>query len=330
MLRPFSLTFQWKIRMAEQVLIYAKFSKSQMARIGERYELLDGGGRPPAESFTPDQLKNVRALLTAGGQALPKAVTDTLPALGAIICYGSGYDGVDFEEAARRKIVVGHSPGANANAVAEMALGLMLAANRQMIVGDRYVRSGDWAARKPSALGDLRHGIAGQKIGVYGFGEIGRKIAARCAAFEAEVGYFNRTRYDVPYRYLPSLEALAEWSDILMLAVRAGPDTRHIVNANILKKLGPEGGLVNITRGSVVDEKALVHALKTGVIASAGLDVYEREPLTPGELTDLPNVVLMPHNGGHTADAHHNMQDRALANLDAFYAGKPLPYPVKI
>jgi hydroxypyruvate reductase len=314
--------------MPEQVLIYSRFPKAQMARIGEHYDLLDGGGKPPVETFTLDELKNVRALITAGGQVLPKAVTDTLPSLGAIICYGTGYDGVDFAEATRRKIVVGNSPGANADAVAEMALMLMLAANRQMVVGDHHVRSGNWANAKPSPLTALRPGIAGRKIGVYGLGEIGRKIAARCDAFETEVGYFSRTKYDVPYRYFPSLDALAEWSDILMIAVRAGPDTQHIVNADILKKLGPQGSIVNITRGSVIDEKALLHALENGVISSAGLDVYEKEPHAPDALTKLPNIVLMPHVGGHTMEGHREMQNCVIANLGAFFSGQPLPYPV--
>jgi hydroxypyruvate reductase len=170
--------------------------------------------------------------------------------------------------------------------------------------------------------------MLGRRIGVYGMGEIGRKIAARVAAFETEVGYFSRSRHDVPYQYFPTLEALAEWCSVLMIAVRAGADTHHVVNADILKKLGKDGYVVNISRGSVVDQAALVAALKDQTIAGAGLDVYAKEPHAPDALTALPNVVLSPHIGGHTLESHVAMQNCVLANLDAFFAGKPLAYPV--
>ena len=166
-------------------------------------------------------------------------------------------------------------------------------------------------------------GMRGRKVGVYGMGEIGRKIAARVAAFESEVGYFSRSQHDVPYRYLPSLEALAEWCSVLMIAVRAGADTHHAVDADILKKLGEDGYVVNIARGSVIDQQALVAALTDKTIAGAGLDVYAREPHAPDALTALPNVVLTPHIGGHTLESHIAMQDCVIANLEAFFAGKP-------
>src|SRR5262249_47383497 len=169
-----------------------------------------------------------------------------------------------------------------------------------------------------------------RKVGVYGMGEIGRKIAARCAAFESEVGYFSRSRHDVPYQYFPSLEALADWCSVLVIAVRAGTETHHVVNADILKRLGEDGYVVNISRGSVIDEKALVAALTDKTIAGAGLDVYAKEPHAPDVLTALPNVVLAPHIGGHTLESHVAMQDCVLANLTAFFDGKPLPYAVKI
>ncbi|MEA2952423.1 MAG: hypothetical protein QOJ96_1943, partial [Alphaproteobacteria bacterium] len=171
-------------------------------------------------------------------------------------------------------------------------------------------------------------GMLGRKIGVYGMGEIGRKIAARVAAFETEVGYFSRSRHDVPYQYFPTLEALAEWCSVLMIAVRAGADTHHAIDAGMLRKLGPEGYVVNISRGSVIDQQALIAALADKTIAGAGLDVYEKEPYAPDALSSFPNVVLTPHIGGHTLDSHTAMQDCVMANLDAFFTGKPLPYPV--
>lgn len=314
--------------MSHQVLIYSRFPKAQMVRIGERYDLLDGKGRPPIETFSADQLKTIRAMITAGGQAIPPAVLDTLPSLGAIVCYGTGYDGIDFAETAKRKILVGNSPAANAAAVADIAMTLMLAATRRLLQADDYVRSGGWSGAKPSPSMRPPLGMTGRKIGIYGMGEIGRKIAARCAAFETEVGYHSRSRHDVPYAYHANLASLAEWSDILMVAVRAGADTLHAVDADILKKLGPQGTIVNISRGSVIDQKALVAALESNAIAGAGLDVYEKEPHAPDALTKLTNVVLTPHIGGHTVEAHIAMQDCVIANLDAFFSGKQLRYPV--
>lgn len=314
--------------MPHQVLIYSRFPKAQMVRIGEHYELLDGKGRPPIETFSAEQLKSIRAMITAGGQVIPPAVLDTLPALGAIICYGTGYDGVDLAELKRRNIALGNSPAANAASVADLAMTLMLAATRRLLPADDYVRSGGWSGARPSPSMRPPLGMTGRKIGIYGMGEIGRKIAARCAAFETEVAYYSRSRHDVPYVYHASLASLAEWADILMIAVRAGADTQHAVGADILKKLGPQGTVVNISRGSVIDQAALVSALESNVIAGAGLDVYEKEPHMPDALTQLPNVVLAPHIGGHTVESHVAMQDCVMANLDAFFTGNALRYPV--
>jgi lactate dehydrogenase-like 2-hydroxyacid dehydrogenase len=315
--------------MPEKVLVYSRFPKALMARIGQRFELMDAAGKPPIEIFTAEQLSGVRAMITAGGTPLGAAVLDTLPSLRAIVCYGTGYDGVDLAAAARRKIVVGHSPAANAAAVADLAVTLMLAVTRRLLPADEFVRNGSWAAAKPSPLLRPQPGNPGRRVGVYGLGEIGRKIAARVAAFETEVGYFSRSRRDVPYQYLPSLEALAEWCSVLMIAVRAGADTHHAVDAAVLQKLGKDGYVVNISRGSVIDEPALVAALADNTIAGAGLDVFEKEPHAPDALTAFPNVVLTPHVGGHTIESHIAMQDCVIANLEAFFSGKPLPYPVR-
>jgi hydroxypyruvate reductase len=316
--------------MAFKVLIYSRFPKAVMARIGERFELMDAGGKPPSEVFTAEELSGVSAMITAGGTPLGAAVMDTLPSLRAIVCYGTGYDGVDRAAAASRNIAVAHSPAANAAAVADLALALMLAATRRLLPADEYVRSGGWASAKPSPMMRAPRGIAGLRVGVYGMGEIGRKIAARVAAFEAEVGYFSRSQHDVPYRYLPSLAALAEWCSVLIIAVRAGAETHHAVDAGILQKLGKDGYVVNIARGSVIDQAALAAALAEGAIAGAGLDVFEKEPQAPDALTGFPNVVLTPHIGGHTTESHIAMQDCVIANLEAFFAGKPLPYEVPV
>src|SRR6202790_793005 len=315
--------------MPNKVLIYSRFPKAMMLRIGERFELMDAGGKPPAEVFSAEQLSDVRAMISAGGTPLPGAMMDMMPKLAAIVCYGTGYDGVDLGQAAQRQIAVGHSPAANASAVADLAVTLMLAVTRRLLPADQYVRSGSWSSAKPSPLMRPQAGNPGRRVGVYGMGEIGRKIAARVAAFETEVAYFSRSKHDVPYQYLPSLEALAEWCSVLMIAVRAGADTNHAVDAKILQKLGKDGYVVNIARGSVIDQKALVAALANEAIAGAGLDVYEKEPHAPDALTAFPNVVLTPHVGGHTLESHTAMQDCVIANLEAFFAGKPLAYAVR-
>ncbi len=315
--------------MADKVLVYSRLPRNLLARFAERFELLDTGGKPAAKAFPADELSGVRALLTAGGTPLGASEMDQFPKLGAIVCYGTGYDGVDLKAASARNIAVGHSPGANAASVADVAMTLMLAATRRLLAADQFVRSGDWASARQSPMMRPQAGLPSRRIGVYGMGEIGRKIAARCAAFESEVGYFSRTQHDVPYQYFPTLEALAEWCSVLMVAVRASAETHHVVNADILTRLGKDGYVVNIARGSVIDEAALVAALTGGTIAGAGLDVYEVEPHAPGALTALPNVVLTPHIGGHTLESHVAMQDCVLANLSAFFAGEALPYRVK-
>src|SRR5882762_591490 len=300
-----------------------------MLRIGELFVFMDAGGKPPAEDLSAEQLAGARAMITAGGTPLGADMMDMMPNLAAIVCYGTGYDGVDLAAAAKRKISVGHSPGANASSVADIAVTLMLAVTRRLLPADDYVRSGNWSAAKPSPMMKPQPGNPGRRIGVYGMGEIGRRIAARAAAFEMDVAYTSRSQHDVPYRYVPSLEALVQWCSVLMIAVRAGADTHHMIDAGMLQKLGPDGYLVNISRGSVIDQDALVAALAHKTIAGAGLDVYEKEPHPPDALTAFPNVVLTPHIGGHTLESHVAMQDCVMANLEAFFAGKSLPYEVQ-
>src|SRR5437588_9752886 len=205
--------------MPEKVLIYSRFPKAQMERFGERFELLNAAGKPPNEEFSAEQLADIRAMITAGGTPLGGEAMDMLPKLKAIVCYGTGYDGVDLAAAAKRGIAVGHSPAANASAVADLAVTLMLAVTRRLLPADNYVRSGNWSSAKPSPLMRPQPGNPGRRVGIYGMGEIGRKIAKRVAAFESEVGYFSRRKHDVPYHYLPTLDALADSCSVLMIAV---------------------------------------------------------------------------------------------------------------
>lgn len=316
--------------MPETVLVNSRFPAAILRPIAERYRLVELDAGEPKAMLAEADRRTIRAILTGGGRRIDGDLMAKLPALGAIVCYGAGYDGVDLEAAHARGLVVANSPGANASTVADLALGLLLATMRKLVLADTHVRSGDWGRRVASPLGSPAMGMKGCRIGLYGMGEIGRKIAARAAAFETEVGYFSRRRHsDLPYAFFDSLGALADWSDVLIVAVRAGAETVHAVDAAILDRLGPDGFIVNIARGSVIDQDALLRALVGGRIAGAGLDVFANEPQPADALTAHPNIVLSPHIGGHTLEAHAAMQACALANLDAFFAGRPMPYPVR-
>ena len=270
----------------------------------------------------------VRVLVSLGTIHVGAAQLDRLPALGLVCCLGSGYEGVDVAAARDRGVVVTHSPAANAATVADLAMGLMIASIRQMYAATDYLRRGDWALRPPVYVPRVR-GLTGRRVGIYGLGAIGEKIARRAAAFETEVGYHNRKpRTDVAWPYFATLHALAEWADVLVVAVRADAGNRRTVDASVLAALGRDGHVVNIARGSVIDEAALIAALRAGVIAGAGLDVFEREPAVPAELQALPNAVLTPHIAGNTLEAQAAMERMVGANIDAFVAGRPVPTPV--
>lgn len=287
-------------------------------RLAERYKVVTGD----AES------KSAKAIITVGTMSADGAYMDARPELGLICCLGSGYEGIDIAAAAKRGIKVTNTVGANAPMVADHAVALLLASVRQVVTGDRLVRAGEWRGENPAALLFAR-GLTGRKIGIVGLGAIGGKIASRLAAFETEIGYHGRReKKDAPYRYFSSMTDLAEWADALVLAHRADDTNRHIVNAGVIEALGPMGHIVNISRGSAIDEDALVAALKAGKLAGAGLDVFEGEPDIRADLIALPNVVVTPHIGGATSEALIAMSAAVFANLDAFFDGKPLPNPV--
>jgi len=219
---------------------------------------------------------SVRIMLTSGVQGASAAEMDAMPALTLIHCLGSGYEGVDLAAARARGIAVSNGAGANAESVADMAFGLLLAVGRRVVEGDRYVRNGTWASGvpKPKLVG----AVHGAKLGILGLGAIGAAVARRGMAFGMDMAYCNRAPRDVPYTYVGSPLALAERSDFVVLALRAGPENRHLVGERFLRALGPKGVLVNISRGSVIDEDALIRALHEGWIRGAGLDVYANEP----------------------------------------------------
>ncbi len=313
------------------ILLGARIPDAFLHRLAARYQVLGPLAPPFAESVAVlprSDAERVRALITMGSVRTTRAAIAALPALGLISCIGSGYEGVDLDAAHERAIAVTHSPAANASAVADLAVGLMIASVRRMFEGDAFLRRGDWKGNAAKRM-PLVNGLTGRRAGIYGLGAIGEKIARRATALEMDVAYHNRKpRADVPYAYFPTLLDLAAWADVLVVAVRADATNLHAVDAGVLAALGGNGHVVNIARGSVINEAALIDALRSGTIAGAGLDVFEHEPVVPEELLALPNVALTPHIAGGTLEAQAAMQDMVCANLEAWFAGRPPLTPV--
>lgn len=267
----------------------------------------------------------IRAIALAGHVRADEAYMRRFPSLEIISSFGVGYDHIDAKAAARLGIIVTNTPGVLDDEVADTALGLMLMAVRQLPQAERYLRAGLW----PKGAYPLTPSLRGRTVGIVGLGRIGKAIATRVSGFGLDIVYHGRhAQTDVPYRYYPSLVEMAKASDILIIVAPGGPSTRHIVNAEVLEALGPEGVLINIARGSLVDEKALIGALRTGKILAAGLDVYENEPNVPAELIALPNAVLLPHVGSASVKTRQAMAECVVANIFAWADGKPPLTPV--
>jgi lactate dehydrogenase-like 2-hydroxyacid dehydrogenase len=239
-----------------------------------------------------------------------------LPALEIVASFGVGYDNVDAEAAAARGIVVTNTPGVLDEEVADFAVGLLLATIRQLPQADRFLREGLW----PEGPFPLSPTLRGRRIGILGLGAIGKAIARRLEGFEVAIAYHGRSRQDaIPYPWYPTPIALAEACDTLIAILPGGAATRHIVDATVLKALGADGVFVNVARGSVVDEQALISALEDGTILAAGLDVYADEPHVPPALLALPNVVLLPHIGSASEHTRHAMGRLVVDNLVAWF-----------
>lgn len=301
----------------------------ELARRCEVTGPLPGTPAEAARALPAVVAARVQVAMTLGMEPVGASFADALPALRLVQCLGTGHDAVDVAALARRGIAVTHSPGANASAVADLALALTIECIRDIPRKRRFLHAGQWnglAGQRP----DPRRGLAGRRMGIYGLGEIGRRIALRACACEMEVGYHGRRPRPVAaYPYFPTLPALADWADVLVVAARADAANRNAVGPEVLAALGSDGFLVNVGRGSLVDEPALIAALQNGTIAGAGLDVFAHEPEVPQALRDLPNVALTPHLGGVCGDARARMEAMVLANLDAFLDGRPLPNAVR-
>ena len=266
-------------------------------------------------------LGTIRAAVTGGGTGLSAEWVARLPALGLIAINGVGTDKVDLAETARRGIHVSTTPGVLTGDVADMAMALLLAVMRRIVDGDRMVRDGRWAAGGQLPLGSR---LGGRKLAILGLGQIGRAIARRAEAFDAEILYWNRSPVETPsgWTCIDTPERLAAQADILVVAVAATPQTESIVSAAVLDALGPNGILVNVARGNVVDEAALLSALQHARIAAAGLDVFRNEPTIDPAFASLDNVVLAPHQGSATVSTREDMGALVLANLADHFAGR--------
>ena len=260
----------------------------------------------------------IRGLVQGGGTVTPTSLLDALPALEIISVFGVGYDGVPTAYCKARGIKVTNTPDVLTNDVADVALGLILMTGRGFVRLNRFVHAGEWTKRAP----ELQTKLAGQKVGILGLGRIGKAIAARCVAMGMKIAYTGRKAQHVPYEFVPDLKSLAAAVDFLVVACPGGEATRNIVNAEVLEALGKKGTLINIARGSIVDESALAAALAAGVIKGAGLDVFADEPNIPSTLLAMENAVLLPHVGSATRETRQAMGDLCKANLDAWFTEK--------
>lgn len=285
----------------------------------------------PAQALTADaplanaaDAARVTAVVTSAPVGVPAAWLPQLPALKVVSSFGVGLDQLPLADCRARGLPVGYTPDVLNDCVADLAMGLLIDGARRIAAADRFVRRGDWLqGRFPLATK-----VSGKRLGIVGLGRIGQAVARRAAGFDMDIAYTKRRPAEgVGWRHEPSLLALAQWADFLVLTVAGGADTRHLVNAEVLRALGPHGLLVNVARGSVVDQAALIACLHSGELGGAALDVFDDEPRVPQALIDMEQVVLAPHMASGTLDTRQAMADLTLANLSAGLAGEPLPSP---
>lgn len=268
----------------------------------------------------------VQAIAHAGEVVLEPAFLETLPKLGLIACISVGYDGVDAPWCRAHGIEVTHAQGLNAEDVADHAVGLLIASWRNIVTGDAHVREGRWA---PDDRLGARPALRGRKVGVVGMGHIGQACATRVEAFGMTVAWWGpNPKPELSWPRAESLLALAEDSDILIVACRADASNRGLISREVIEALGPRGLLVNVSRGSVVDEDALIDALKDKRLGRAALDVFQQEPTPPARWANVPNIVLSPHSAGGTLESIPRMIGQAHENLRRHFAGEPLLSPV--
>lgn len=309
--------------MKPDVLVNGELMPHVMAELESRYTLHRPYQAADRDAFVTGVAEKIRGIATSTFYGVPAALIDALPKLEIIASIGVGTDSHAVGHARQRGVIVTNTPDVLNDDVANLGVALLLAATRKLVAYDRYVRDGRWVRE-----GDppFSHSIAGKQVGIVGMGRIGRVIAGKLAVFHPKLAYFARhERKDVPYRYYADLVALAKDSMALIVIVPGGSATENLIERRVMDALGPEGILINIARGSVVDEKALVEALRDGRLGGAALDVFVDEPRVPEALFTMDNVILQPHQGSATVETRRAMGDLMLANLAAHFDGKPLP-----
>ncbi len=277
-------------------------------------------------AFLEQHAENVRVAVCSGRAGVGTELMQKLPNLEAVINFGVGYDATDVAQAAERGILVSNTPDVLNDCVADTTLALYLDTLRQISASDRYLRAGRWTSQGNF---QLTARASGRTVGIVGLGRIGQAIAQRLESFNCTIEYHNRRENtELPYTYRASLKELAESVEVLIVAATGGPATKGLVSAEILEALGPQGYLINISRGTVVDEQALVSALLNGTIAGAGLDVFENEPEVPDELLNLDNVVLLPHVGSATVETRADMANLVIENIRSYVNSGTLLTPI--
>lgn len=306
------------------LLVLHVLSPVHLAQLAEYFEVINAPDGTLAEQAIAKDGQRIEVVLTIGAIGLSAAQMDAMPQLRMVGALGAGYENIDVAYAKSRGIAVSNGAGTNDSCVADHAFGLVIAAVRGFVRLNQQTRDGVWRNDIP-----LPPQLSGKRLGILGLGTIGEKIARRARAFDMTVGYHNRQpKADIEHRYFDSVQALAAWADVLVVATPGGPGTRHLVNAAVLDALGPSGYVINIARGSVVDTAALAVALHEKRLAGAGLDVYESEPLPPAELLALDNVILTPHVAGWSPEAVQATVDLYLQNALRHAAGEALVTPV--
>ncbi|TFL11444.1 2-hydroxyacid dehydrogenase [Pusillimonas caeni] len=296
-------------------------------RLEKRYHCLRLWEAEDPNRLMRDHGGQVEVLIASAFHPARAALIDQLPELKAICSLGVGYDSIDVEHAHARGIQVSNTPDVLNDCVADLAWGLILATMRGMGRAERFVREGKWENQLASL--PLGKRVTGKRLGIVGLGRVGLAVAQRASGFAMDLRYHNRRpRADVAWTYESDLLALAAWSDILVVATVGGPDTRHLIDRRVLEALGPEGVLINVARGSVVDEKALIEALESGLIAGAGLDVFESEPHVPDALKALDNAVLMPHIASATLETRQAMVNLLVENAESYARSGKVLTPV--
>ncbi len=266
----------------------------------------------------------IRAIVMAGGSVAPVALLEKLPSLEIITVFGVGYDGVPVDWCRDHQVSVTNTPDVLTDDVADIAVSLVLMTSRQLVQANRFVHQGEWT----KAAYPLAHSLRGKTAGIIGLGRIGKAIATRLEPLGLKITWTGRTPQDTPWTFVPELLQLAAQSDFLIVSCPGGAATHHLVDSEVLVALGPQGTLINISRGSVVDELALTTALQSNVIRGAGLDVFANEPNIPEALLACANAVLLPHVGSATFETRGAMAQLCLDNLEAHFTGKPLLTPV--